>query len=138
MADDGGEERKSFKVEDRRRFSETGDPRRQDSETDAEPPAAPTAPPTEAPQSDAEEEPITFAAFLLSLITQTLIHLGEVANPMDESIHADLGQARQLIDILTILRDKTRGNLDSAEEGLLNNALYDLQMRFVERSRNSP
>lgn len=79
---------------------------------------------------------ITFASFVFSLSTQALIHLGEVPDPIDGSTHVNLEAARQIIDIIAILRDKTRGNLDQAENSLLESALYDLRMRFVERARN--
>jgi hypothetical protein len=49
----------------------------------------------------------------------------------------DLGAAKQLIDILGILKDKTKGNLDATEAGLLDNMLYDLRLRYVERVRRS-
>jgi hypothetical protein len=63
------------------------------------------------------------------------MHLGEIAEP--GAPHApDLAAAKQMIDLLGILRDKTTGNLDAAEDQLLASMLYDLRMRYVEVSRH--
>ncbi|HVN87907.1 MAG TPA: DUF1844 domain-containing protein [Candidatus Binatia bacterium] len=148
MTSDENEERRGFKVQDRRRFSETGEAR-DPHEAEAEPAAAaPGAEPSgaavanaayeaisESPAPGAEGE-INFSTFVLSLSTQALAHLGEIPNPVDNTVAADLAAARHLIDILGLLRDKTKGNLDRAEQGLLDNILYDLRMRYVESSRH--
>jgi hypothetical protein len=128
----------SFKVADRRRFSETGEAR---SGVDVVEEAAVAAPPAEPPHDDASaslshaagaDREIDFAAFVLSLTTQALAHLGEIPDPVERATRVDLHSARQIIDIIAMLRDKTRGNLDDAESTLLENALYDLRMRYVE------
>jgi len=149
----------SFKVQDRRRFSATGDAREnveEPSERAAAPestaPAAPhpdtasvpphsdtaSVPPSDdAPFQAAQPgEEITFASFVFSLSTQALVHLGEIPDPVDGATHVHLEGARQIIDILAVLSEKTRGNLDPAESALLENALYDLRMRYVERARH--
>jgi hypothetical protein len=64
-----------------------------------------------------------------------LASLGEIPNPVDQQTVADLPAARQLIDILGVLRDKTRGNLDAEEQALLDHVLYDLRMRYVEAAQ---
>ena len=64
-----------------------------------------------------------------------LAHLGEMPNPVDGTTRVDLEAARQIIDIVAMLRDKTKGNLDEAENALLDDALYDLRMKYVERAR---
>jgi hypothetical protein len=132
-----GQEGKGFKVEDRRRFSPaTGEPR----ETA---PGENAAQPSEAKASGAERvaegagakaglPEISFSAFLISLSTQALMHLGEMANPLSGKVEVDIPGAKQLIDIIGVLRDKTRGNLDSGEEKLMEDVLFDLRMRYVE------
>jgi hypothetical protein len=55
-------------------------------------------------------------------------------NPVDGTTRVDLVAARQIIDIIGMLRDKTQGNLDDAERALLDDALYDLRMKYVERA----
>ena len=139
--DEGGRE-PSFKVQDRRRFSATGEAREDIDEHAAEPAAdaAPTPAPgvlgdAPAPEAATAAE-ITFASFIFSLSTQALVHLGEIPDPADGSTHVNLEGARQIIDILAILKEKTAGNLDPAENALLENALYDLRMRYVERARS--
>ena len=54
---------------------------------------------------------------------------------MDGQLSKDLVAAKQLIDILGVLDDKTKGNLDAAEAALLTNVLYDLRLKYVEQAR---
>jgi hypothetical protein len=82
--------------------------------------------------------PINFGTFVLSLSTSTLVHLGDAPNPeTGEAGPPDLPLAQQTIQILEMLQDKTRGNLDSDEGNLLEAVLHDLRMRFV-RARPDP
>ena len=78
---------------------------------------------------------INFPTFVISLSTQALAHLGEIPDPVAGAIQVDLGAARQLIDILGMLKDKTAGNLDGDEATLLEHALFDLRMKYVERAQ---
>jgi len=145
--DESGRE-PSFKVQDRRRFSATGDAREDVEERPEESPgpnagaasaaAPPPIPEPSGAESTAEAGPgpeITFASFVFSLSTQALVHLGEIPDPADGTTHVNFEAARQIIDIIAILKEKTAGNLDPAEGALLENALYDLRMRYVERVR---
>jgi hypothetical protein len=81
-----------------------------------------------------DEGSLTFSAFILGLASTTLIHLGVAAHPESGAIGVDLELARQSIDALNMLREKTRGNLDGDEERLFTSILTDLRMRFVEKS----
>ena len=83
----------------------------------------------------AHQVPVTFSTFVLSLSTQALVHLGEIADPASGQVSADLVAAKQTIDILGVLETKTRGNLDQAEQGLVESMLYDLRMKYVELMR---
>ena len=75
---------------------------------------------------------MSFATLVLSLSTSALLHLGVPPEPGEEPPpEINLPLARQTIDILEILRDKTRGNLDESESRLLEQVLHDLRMRFV-------
>ena len=78
---------------------------------------------------------VNFSSFLLSLSSSALLHLGEIADPQSGEKKKDLALAKQSIDIIGILKDKTKGNLSEEEENLLQNLLYDLQMRFVTASK---
>ncbi len=129
--DDDKEERRGFQVKDRRRFSETGEAR---ADAGEEPPPATAAPPPAAPPERAAraEEPVSFSSFVLGLSTQALLHLGEIPDPVSGAVQRDLPAAHHVIDILGILREKTRSNLEPGEEALLDSMLYDLRMRYVE------
>ncbi len=138
---DESEQKQGFKVEDRRRFSASGEARADAVETPApetaeKPTAATEAAAAREPRRDSAPAPeINFSTFVLSLSTQALAHLGEIPNLMDGQLSKDLVAAKQLIDILGVLDDKTKGNLDAAEAALLTNVLYDLRLKYVEQAR---
>lgn len=75
---------------------------------------------------------IDFTTFVLSLNHSARVHLGDAPEPGGETRAISLPLARQTIDLLALLQDKTRGNLTGGEEHILAQALYDLRMRFVE------
>ena len=77
---------------------------------------------------------IDFSTFVLSLGTSALYQLGQVANSESGAPLADPNRplARQTIDTLEMLAEKTRGNLDPDEAKLLESILYELHMKFVE------
>jgi hypothetical protein len=77
-----------------------------------------------------------FSTFVLSLGTSALVHMGFVPDPeAQQPPEKNLPLARQTVDILEMLAEKTRGNLDAEEARLLESLLYELRMRFVEASR---
>ena len=77
---------------------------------------------------------VTFSNFVFSLTTQALIQLGEIQDPESKKSLKNLPFAKQTIDLIGILKDKTRGNLTKEEEALIDSALYDLKMKFVKAS----
>jgi len=104
--------------------SSAGEPAQKD------PSGSPT-PSNDNPTADAME--VNFSNYITSLIYQVLIFLGQIPHPAGgEEIHKNLQQAKLLIDTLLMLRDKTQNNLDSDEKALLENSLYELQMKYVE------
>ena len=120
------EDKPGFKVTDRRRFTDEAAARD----------AAPSEPASEAPSGATHDlEPVTFSTFVLGLSTQALLHLGEIESPLAGKVERDLGAAKDIIDVLGVLREKTRNNLEQAEERLLDSILYDLRMRYVALSR---
>jgi len=138
MAGEGEKpEAKGFTVQDRRRFSpETGEAREEPAEpsasTDRQPAENTAASPND---SEAQHEPlpeISFSTFVISLSTQALMHLGEIASPLSGKVETDIPVAKQMIDILGMLREKTRGNLNAGEERLMEDILFDLRMKYVE------
>ncbi|MBV9947018.1 MAG: DUF1844 domain-containing protein [Myxococcales bacterium] len=78
---------------------------------------------------------IDFATFILSLSHSALMHLGEAPNPETGAVEQDLPLARQTIDLIGMLEEKTKGNLTGDEERLIGQILFDLRMRFVETSK---
>lgn len=88
-----------------------------------------------APAGDGSTLPgIDFSTFVMSLSHSVLVHLGDAPDPEgSRSVHLEL--ARQTIDLIALLQEKTRNNLTGPEETLLEQALYDLRVRFVEVSK---
>jgi hypothetical protein len=84
-----------------------------------------------------EPPPPTFSSLILSLSTQALFTLGEIAESPDAEPQIDLLAGKQLIDLLGVLQEKTSGNLDAGESELMERILYDLRLRFVEIARRS-
>ena len=83
----------------------------------------------------AKKGPIDFYTFVLSLGSSAFVHLGDAPHPeTGEPMQPDLLVAKQTIDILAMLREKTKGNLTPEEEKFLDTLLTDLRIRFVERS----
>lgn len=130
-------EGKGFKVEDRRRFSpETGEPREKQEEIKPSQQASEQPvrqEPTEDRRAANEHYPeINFSTFIISLSTQALMHLGEIPDPLSGKVESDVALAKQMIDIIGLLRDKTQGNLDQGEAQLIEDVLYDLRIKYVE------
>jgi hypothetical protein len=146
------EQSKGFKVEDRRRFSAEGELKPEHRGTEeAQPSAAQATVAAGASGSPRSQEAqaakafsqqreaapeITFATFIVGLSTQALMHLGEIADPHTNQPVADLPAAQQLIDIIAMLENKTRGNLDHDEQSMLDAILFELRMKYVERARH--
>ncbi len=75
---------------------------------------------------------VTFPAFIMSLNTSALYHLGEITDPATGKRVVDLDLAKHAIDTLALIQTKTKGNLLKDEEELLKNILYDIKIRFVK------
>ncbi len=80
---------------------------------------------------------IDFSTFVLSMASSAMMQLGRVPDPGGDEPGLNLVMARQTIDILAMLADKTRGNLDDAEQTLVRRLLHDLRMAWVEANRQS-
>jgi hypothetical protein len=90
---------------------------------------------------DAEHDPtaVTFVGFVLSLAHTAAYHFGDVPDPVTgQPGAANLAAAQQIIDILSLLEQKTRGNLTAEERQLLEQLLYELRMRYVEAGKTAP
>ena len=78
---------------------------------------------------------IDFATFILSLSHSAVMHLGHAPNPEDGKVEVNLELAKQTIDLLGLMEEKTKGNLSGEEERLLSQVLYDLRLKYVEVSK---
>jgi hypothetical protein len=146
---ESGEKPGSFKVTDRRSFDGSGErkedaPAGQDPPTSAEPakvepsqPAASEPTKTEAPRS---LPPADFATLVLSLGSSAIMYLGESGGDAGggKTVERNLPMAKHAIDLLTVLEDKTKGNLSAEESHILESLLFDLRLRYVEELKASP
>src|ERR687883_132508 len=81
-------------------------------------------------------EGISFAAFVLSLAHTAAVHFGDIPDPVSgQRAETNLPAAQQMIDILSLLEAKTRGNLTAEERQLLDQILYELRLRFIEAAK---
>jgi len=145
MVDDD-KKQEPFAVKDKRRFAEgesesiAGDENRtsdKDRNGSRVPPSTPD--PTERRKEAAaftEEEHvplpnIDFSTFILSLSSNALLHLGLMENPFTKKVERNLPMAKQTIDIVSMLKDKAKGNMTTDEENLIENLLSDLRLKYV-------
>jgi hypothetical protein len=75
---------------------------------------------------------VSFAGFVMSLASTAAVHFGDIPDPAGGDQKADLKAAAQMIDIIAMLQEKTRGNLTADESDLVERLLYELRMRYVE------
>ena len=125
-------EEQEFKVTDRRGFTEDGTPKPADEKT-AEAPPAEAAPGPKGKSGDTRP-PIDFPSYVLSCYTQGLVLLGETPNPYTNQKEEDVEAVRNIIDILSMIEQKTKGNLSSEESQLLESVLYELRMKFMAKT----
>jgi Domain of unknown function (DUF1844) len=139
------EQKPGFTVTDRRSF--TGDTAKaegqpEQTEQPQEPTQASAAEAERAADRAAERQregrgmpPVDFTTFVLSLGSSAVLHLGEAEHPQTGKIEKDLPMAKHTIDLLSMLQEKTKGNLTAQEAKLLESLLYDLRLRYVEAAR---
>jgi hypothetical protein len=90
---------------------------------------------------DPDDDPsaVTFVGFVLSLAHTAAVHFGDVPDPVTgQTAPPHLPAAKQMIDILALIEEKTRGNLTAEERQLLEQLVYELKMRFIEVSKGGP
>lgn len=139
MTSKNQKEESGFKVTDRRGFTEEGDIRSNTSE--GSPPAERSNPPHQANNPelpDAEtttdtNPTIDLSSFILSLATTAVMHMGEGGSGQPGAPPQNLEAAKQMVDILGMLQDKTDGNRTPEESRLLDDILYDLRMKFLAK-----
>ncbi len=130
MANQEDIENQGFKVNDRRRFAPDGTPLKEET----------TIPKTaeakrSSPGEAAQDIPVDFSSLLLSLAAGAQSGLGLSPHPLTGKVEKNLTQAKYSIDLLGLLEEKTRGNLQPEEKKLLETLLFDLRMQFLEAKK---
>lgn len=132
---------KGFVIKDRRLFDESGASRtedegkKEDEQRDAQPPETHSASPSSSDTSKDSTSSLpemNFSSFIFSLSTTVMYHFGDFPDPANGEAKRNLPAAKQTIDILSILKTKTEGNLDEHEKRMLDTILYELRMRYVK------
>jgi Domain of unknown function (DUF1844) len=108
---------------------------------------APTSPAASAPQNQPKAAsaeppqgsgiPVTFASFVISLGSSSLMLMGEQLDPQQPPMPVNLPQAKEIIDLLSVLEEKTKGNLTTDEQAVLRDMLYALRMKYVSLTTKS-
>lgn len=132
MTDDQNKE-KGFKVEDRRASSGTEGEENMPSESENESVAdegTSSEPPKTGDPGDALK--VDFSTFVFSLFSSTLIQLGDMADPLTGAMDPNINSAKQTIDIIDIIRDKTKGNLTDEESKLMENVSTELKWKYLD------
>jgi hypothetical protein len=136
------EQEQEFKITDKRRFTTEGQskewkPDEQKESKPDEPLASAAAEEVkrEEPKREESHRPIDFTGFVMSLANTALFQLGLIKIPGGEETKKDLQGARQTIDLVALLEEKTKGNLTEQEARILKETLFQLRMAFVESSK---
>jgi len=135
---DESEPKDEFKVTDRRRFTQEGEKIPGEEPASQESVQQEPAAESEKKSQRAEQQPpppMDFSTLVLSLANTALFQLGFIRPPESEEVKRDFNGARQTIDILGLLEEKTRGNLSDQEQTILKETLFQLRMAFVEASK---
>jgi hypothetical protein len=123
-----------FVVKDKRLFDESGKERPQEeaqSSAAEEKPKVQESSQTE-PKKESDYPQVNFTNFVLSLSTSALFHFGDFPEYEGGKTEKNLPAAKQTIDILNMLSEKTKGNLNENENNLIQGVLYELKMRYVK------
>jgi len=106
--------------------------RRSDPKTQEKKPEQPKT--SGASDADAEPQEVSFSLFISTLAMQAYVALGELADPASQEKKIHLPQAKYMIDLIHLIHEKTKGNLSPDEEKMISGLLYQLQLKYVEKS----
>ena len=120
-----------FKVKDRRRFTAEGEAKKTGEEEEKKAESPKGEPKKAAPPLP----PVDFASFVLSLAASAQVHLGLISMPGGEQPEKNIPLAKQTIDVLGVLEEKTKGNLTAEEGKILTEVLHALRLQFVEAKK---
>ena len=90
-------------------------------------------PEEEAEKAGSPPMEMDFSLFISGLGMQALMGLGEITNPLAKKKEVNLDQAKQTIDVLSMLKGKTEGNLTDEESKILDSLLYELRMKYIDK-----
>lgn len=153
MSEEQDEKERGFKIDDRRRFTSEGEARAESGSAGADR-AGESRTADKGAESDDDStvdaefeedeeeafregtpEDLTFSSFVIGLASQAFAFLGAVPDPQSGVVRKDLPQAKALIDILSMLKEKTTGNLDEHEARMMEEMLYELRIHYVKELR---
>jgi len=132
------EDKKDFVIKDRRIFADEGKDKEEEikdeksSEKEDEVKESKTAEPESERIKESQLPEMNFPTFIMSMNASALVHLGVIEDPASGKKESNLLLAKQTIDILTMIEEKTRGNLSEDEEKMLKSILYDLKIIYVK------
>lgn len=129
-------EKKDFVIKDKRMFAEEGDESKEEESktgpSEEQPDVKPSEKPSERDQAEFQLPEINFATFIFSLNSSVLLQLGVIEDPETGKKVKNLPLAKQTIDILGMLEEKTKGNLTEDEAAMLKHILYELRLLYVK------
>lgn len=125
------EEEKEFTVRDRRGSAAdaASDEAPKQQETGSRSAPGPSSP--GAAQEPPHDHELDFSTFVISLATSVQMNLGAIPHPETDQTAQNIPAAKQMIDILALLKEKTKGNLSEQESALLDQVLYNLRIHYV-------
>ena len=125
-----------FVVKDKRIFAEGNEASEKEpvSPLAGEKPEIQENAPDQSPDENCDYPPINFTNFILSLSTSALFHFGDFPDPASGKMQKNLSAAKQTIDLLDMINEKTKGNLNEQEKNLIQGVLYELKMRYVKEN----
>lgn len=138
MSDKDEQHEKAYTVNDRRRFTARGEAKEDAEGSGGSTDSGATGGHGEPPDAENRQNAgLTFSGFVIGLAQQAFVSLGLVKDPQTATVRKDLPQAKAMIDVLAMLRDKTRGNLDEVEARMMDEMLDELRLRYVRESRDA-
>lgn len=134
------EEEKGFVIKDRRSFDEKGDLKKEakGGTKKEEKKEEPKRKPQDRAESIRESGPlpeVNFSSLIFSLSSTALLHCGEITDPVTGENKKDLPLAKHAIDTISMLKDKTKGNLTEEEQKFIDAVLNDLKWRYIKAAK---
>ena len=130
MSDTEGE---GFTIKDKRSSNQSDEEAKATDEPQKKEPAAKEEAPSE--EAAGKEFELNFSTFVLSLTSSAFYHLGDIPDPMTGQKAENLPAVKQTIDILIMLQEKTKNNLDAEEAKLMEQLIYELQIKYVAKTK---